>query len=91
MMKAVKKLDWDLSTKDSKKKAARDMFELCCSDTSPLDFPTDTKKAKFEIGNIVIQNKDKDASSIFELIVEKYGMKEKNKANAACSRPEIQT
>mmetsp|Transcript_23641 Transcript_23641/g.35163 ORF Transcript_23641/g.35163 Transcript_23641/m.35163 type:complete len:458 (-) Transcript_23641:1161-2534(-) len=78
MVKAVNKFEWKLSSKENIKKAANGMVDLCSSEESPIDFPSDKAKAKIDIGMMIVQNKGKTALDVLNLIVEKYGYKKKN-------------
>lgn len=82
MMEAVNNLEWDLSKKVTIRKATEELIEICSAESSPIDFPSDVKKAKMDIGKIVLQNKGSSAADILQLVVEKYGFKEDNEENA---------
>ena len=85
MVQAVNKIEWKLTNKENIKKATKEMVKLCSSKASPIDFPTSTDaeiKTRMEVGKMIVQNKNESASAILDLIVEKYGLKEKNDENA---------
>lgn len=84
---SMKELEWDLSSKENIKKALSAMVEICSTESSPIDLPSDSAKVKMEIGTLIIQNKDQSASTILSLIIKKYGLKEKN-AEVAKKRTE---
>ncbi len=78
MIEAADKLEWDLSGKEKIKKATGDLTELCLSEKSPIDLPSDRAKIKMNIGTLIVQNKNESASAVLKLIVEKYGFKKQN-------------
>ena len=91
-LKSVKKINWDLSSRDNMKKSAGALVDLIVAESSPIaalegdddEDGSGRKKVKMAVGKIVLQNKDKCAEEILDLVVEKYGMKEaKKKAKAA--------
>lgn len=87
LVKAVKKIDWNLSGKEQIKKVVSDMIGICSSKISPIDFPSDKSKAKMDIGMMIVQNRDKDATAVLGLVIEKYGLKKRN-TEAAKKRTE---
>jgi hypothetical protein len=80
-VEAANKLDWELTNKANIKKATSDMVKLCSSEKSPIDFPSESPSIKMEVGKMILQNRAKTASEILDMIVEKYGLKEKNEAD----------
>ncbi len=78
LTKAVEEIEWDLSDTGILKKASARMVEICSSESSPIDFPSDIAKAKMEIGTLMLQNRDKTANEILHMIIQKYGIKTKN-------------
>lgn len=70
----AKDLDWDLSTKEGKQKAVKDLIALC--EDADVDLP-DTN-AKMEIGTIVTGNQGLAASEVVKLVAEKYGFVQQN-------------
>ena len=92
ILKSVRKINWDLSSRDNMKKSSAALVALIVADTSPIaalegvedEDGSGSKKVKMAVGKMVLQNKDKSAEEILDLVVEKYGMKEaKKKAKAA--------
>jgi len=82
LVQAVNNIEWDLSSKQNIKKVTTAMVELCASETSPIDFPSALAKGKMEVGKMILEHKNESASVVLNLIVAKYGLKEKNAKNA---------
>lgn len=82
IMKAVKKIDWDLSGQKQIKKAVSEIIDICSAESSPIDFPSNQSKTKMDIGMMIVQNRDKDAVAVLELVIDKYGLKKKNTEDA---------
>ena len=81
LIKAVKKLKWDLSSPSGIKKAATDLLETCTSDDI-IDLPADKKKAKMGIGKLIVANKSMVAVEILDLVIDQYGFKKVKKEAA---------
>jgi hypothetical protein len=85
MIQAVKKMEWKLTNKENIKKATKEIVQLCSSKVSTIDFPSSTDveiQTRMEVGKLILQNKNESAVSILDLIVNKYGLKERNDENA---------
>lgn len=67
-------LDWDVTTKEGKQKAVKDLIALC--EQADVDLPE--TNAKMEIGTIVTGNQDLPPSEVVKLIAEKYGFVQQN-------------
>jgi len=72
-------IEWDLSKGAGIKAAAKDLLRLCTADDKHKLDITDEAKAKMEIGKILLSNREKNASEIVELLVEKFGFLAKNR------------
>lgn len=83
LLDLVSELPWDLSNSDGIKKAASSMLDVCESDESrKIDLPNDRKKARMEVGRIIVRNKDKSAKDILALVIEKFGYKKAKEEKA---------
>jgi poly [ADP-ribose] polymerase len=70
----AKDLDWDISAKEGKQKAVKDLIALC--EQADVDLPK--TNAKMEIGTIVTGNQGLSASQVAKLIAQKYGFVKQN-------------
>jgi K+-transporting ATPase c subunit len=70
----AKDLDWDISTKEGKQKAVKDLVALCKQ--ADVDLPK--TNAKMEIGTIVTGNQGLSASQVAKLIAQTYGFVKQN-------------
>ncbi len=70
----AKDLDWDISAKEGKQKAVKDLIALC--EQADVDLPK--TNAKMEIGTIVTGNQGLSASQVAKLIAQTYGFVKQN-------------
>ena len=68
-------IEWDLSSNDGLKKAAADLLGICQNSGNPMDLPNDPKAARMEVGKVIMENKDKSAEQVLQLLVDRFGLK----------------
>eukprot|EP00567_Pseudictyota_dubia_P001280 CAMPEP_0197466612 /NCGR_PEP_ID=MMETSP1175-20131217/65145_1 /TAXON_ID=1003142 /ORGANISM="Triceratium dubium, Strain CCMP147" /LENGTH=481 /DNA_ID=CAMNT_0043002661 /DNA_START=51 /DNA_END=1496 /DNA_ORIENTATION=+ len=73
LTKLVKGIDWDMSNATGIKQAAKDMLAIC---KSYLAFPSDAKKARMEVGKIIVANKNLPATEVLAEVISKFGFAE---------------
>lgn len=73
MTKLVKGIDWDMSDSSGIKQAMKDMVGIC---EGYLAIPSDAKKARMEIGKIIVANKSLPATEVLAEIIDRFGFAE---------------
>jgi len=71
-------LEWNLSSNEGIKKAVADLLQLCHESGTPIDLPEDPATARMEVGKILIENKDKSADAVLQLVIDRFGLKAVN-------------
>lgn len=74
-------LEWNLSSHDGIKKAATGLLQLCKDSGTPIDLPEDPTTARMEVGKIIMENKDKAADQVLQLVIDRFGLKTVNEEN----------
>uniref|UniRef100_A0A7S4HQV9 PARP-type domain-containing protein n=1 Tax=Odontella aurita TaxID=265563 RepID=A0A7S4HQV9_9STRA len=73
LTKLVKRIDWDMSHQPGVRQAAKDMLEIV---KSCLAIPSDNKTARFEIGKIILANRNLPATEVLNEVIERFGFSE---------------
>ena len=86
LKKAVKDLDWELTTRPGLKAAAQGLVSILQNqpdDETKLDIPEDTKVLQQKVGALITANKDLTAEELVPHIIEQFGLKQAKEAKAA--------
>jgi hypothetical protein len=68
---------WNLGSKKGLQSASESICRILTNYTGKhVDLPQDEKKAKMEVGKIILENKDKTPSEVMEAVIKKFGFAE---------------
>jgi hypothetical protein len=91
LVKAAKKLEWNLSTRKDVKESTGGMVDLLLNhDGKKVDIPQDRQEAVKKVGPLIVANREKEASEIIPVIVKEYGFLEDKKEKAAKKEAKIE-
>jgi hypothetical protein len=81
LVKAAKKLEWNLSTRKDLKESTGGMVDLLLKhDGKKVDIPQDRQEAIKKIGPLIVANREKEASEIIPVIVMNMVLKAREKS-----------
>lgn len=72
LLRAVQEMEWNTSGASGIKAAATALAKLCCGESSPLDFPPESKARKI-IGKMILEHKTSSAEQILEMVALEFG------------------
>jgi len=81
LLRAVQEMQWNTSSSAGIKAAAAGLTELCCGESSPLDFPPKLK-ARRVIGKLILDHKTSSAEEILNIVALEFGFKAQKEAKA---------
>jgi len=74
---AVENLQFDLKSKAGIKAAASELLKVCREQN--VDLPSEERKALTKVGQLILQNKDKNEKELFKIMVDEFGLKKSTK------------
>jgi len=89
LKKAVKELEWNLSSRAGLKEAAAGLTKILQDqpdDNTKLDIPNDEKELFKKVGTFVSSNKDKNAEELVPHLIEFFGLKKAKEKKASAKK-----